>query len=240
MTTRKWRSEVSAALLAAADALSKVKASSDSEFWRIIKSLRWDGRNRNFAQMHKGLLVSLRPEEVAYLAETFSKKMKEMRKRIEYFEEQLELDGLSETHHLEITDGTFLSLLSTIIGLGEDEYDAVMKNPLLAFERAAKRKYLSFYEAIPRKEESAKLDVSTYVEWAKGVIEENPTPKSPAGQEAVDTIANAMKIMIGGDVKKFLQTERDVTDAAKLLRKENGINEFFITNLYADIKRFLG
>jgi hypothetical protein len=63
---------------------------------------------------------------------------------------------------------SFGDLIAHIVGLGKREFDAVMRNPQRAIDRAHRGDFKeSFAYAIPSKRDYAKLDIKPYLKWAE-------------------------------------------------------------------------
>ena len=233
-------------------------AMSDAEFWDVIADIGWDGKSQDWDKIKKKLLTTLSPDQIESLNGAFEKAKGGLYKKIDLWEKEEEIEAEEDGRRprtLGLGDDSFSDLISHIVGLGKAEYDAVMKNPELAYKRAVGRGPDGFTEsfsyAIPFKSDLDNLSPKKYIEWAQRLVDEGypmeaspfgggpKTPQSSAGKAAMKITQQALKLLADGDVAGFLGVETEVVLAVKLLRKEIGTNEWAVLNLYSDIKKYL-
>ena len=109
--------------------LTKESTMSDAQFWSIVKELGWGTRTTDYKAILKALVKLWDVSNATDFRNTFDKLQMALKRRIEQWEDRSEVN-------LGIGDDSFDDLTAHIIGLGKREYDAVMQNPQLAYDRA--------------------------------------------------------------------------------------------------------
>lgn len=235
-------------------AAHRLAAMSDAEFWKIVEMLKWGRPKTDYRRMQKQLMRMWRPEDAKAFRTTMDKLYGALDKAFSKWENE-------ERKRVELGDDGYSDLLHHIIGLGKREYDKVMKDPSLAYDRGQKLKFTeSFSYAIPHETDWQRLDVAKYVRWAEEQEEEyRAAAKSPYGKEMakdIKTIVDALSAYAKSkNVMDFLKTEPAVTKALGRVRKgidkaraefqkafdplEEISNEWAVLNLYSDMKQFL-
>jgi hypothetical protein len=235
---------------------------SEGTFWKVVSEIGW-GNSSDNNRIKKRLLALWTPEQAEAARGTFSKLKGRLYNRVDdWSREEVE----QEDRNLGLGDDSFDDLLSHIIGLGKREYDAVMRDPSLAQDRALKGDYKeSFSYALPWKEDYENLNISKYVKWAKGLVDEyteqmsNPVLKPL--QRKIQRMIRILRILaVNRDWSGFLQTQDEgfplseeiAQKGAKLLRAAQDPHEFApldggnpinnkwaVWNLYTDIRDYL-
>lgn len=117
-----------------------------NEFWKITEPLGWGTRTTDYNKIKQHLMETLTPEQGFALIETYLKIRHQLVKQLDRWADE------NDDSRFQIGDDSFDDLTNHIIGLGKREYEAVLKNPELAAERAAKWDFKeSFSYAIPYK-----------------------------------------------------------------------------------------
>lgn len=107
-------------------------AMSESDFWRIVGGIGWGTKTTDYKAISKHLKETLTPEEVDGLRTTLAKVEGHLYKVITDWEEDTEKS-------CELGDDRFNDLIAHIVGLGKQEYDAVLRDPQKAYDRAHAR-----------------------------------------------------------------------------------------------------
>lgn len=101
----------------------------EAEFWRIVDGLGWGTKTTDYKALNKYLRKTLSEEGVGSLRTTLSKVESRLYKAIEGWERE---SGKS----CGLGDDGFSDLIAHIVGLGKKEYDAVLRDPQQAYDRA--------------------------------------------------------------------------------------------------------
>lgn len=215
--------------------LKKAAPMPEAEFWKVVEPYGWGTKTTDYKKIKKDLISRFSLEESESLSETF----KAIKGRL-YKALDRKVSGVG--------DDSFDDLLSHIIGMGKKEYDAVMKNPALAQDRVNRRDFVeSFSYALPYSNDYAKTDISYYIGWAERQVSEYEE-LAPAWKEmglvpdknlkgALDKVVKALRGFIKDkDIKKFLETEKEVRDAVGVVMKASQGNPWGVYNLYTDLK----
>lgn len=203
--------------------LLKQAAMSESDFWAFIKPFGWGTKTTDYDAIEKAIMRKLSAEEADDLDQTFRRLKGRLYKRIEDWERE-------NDRHLGLGDDGFDDLLSHIVGLGKREYDAVMANPELAYERAQARYGSkdgfteSFSYALPSSQDYKKLDLGKYKKWAQENVEGY---EEALQNEAFKPLYRDIRYMIevhrrllDGDLHGFMAEESKAKKVAESLEKE--------------------
>lgn len=227
----------------------KVAAMSESQFWKDIESLGWGTRTTNYKILKKHLLQKWTAEEAKGAGNVYSKLSSNL-------EQVLDRWAHDEGEEFGLGDDGFSDLIAHIIGMGKREYDASIKNPRRAWDRAQKNQYIeSFHYALPWEEDYKKKEqgLKTYQDWAKKIVKRYsgmsrvPMLKPIAGD--LEVVGRAMILLLDGQVPQFMDTKDHVEECAQRiadfcqkLRNEVRVNTEELTNpwtvknLYSDIR----
>ena len=221
-----------------------------AKFWAIVKSIGWGTKTTDNQKIKKKLLHDLDAQEGPSFYEAYDQAKNKLDQKIDKF---VELGGDS-----------YGDLLSHIVGLGKKEYDAVMKNPKLAGERAARRDFKeSFDYAVPFPAEFEHKDIGTFIRKAEHILKtgwiKQPDVDDTAGyierlkksdpaehkkmMKSVDVVNNGLKVLVKTkDAQKFLATRNAVSKAGNYLLDYFGqdrIVVFDILMMYSNLNESL-
>jgi hypothetical protein len=146
--------------------LKKASVMGDREFWKLTEPYGWGTKTTDSKVIKKSLMGKLSLDEAEALEDAFRALSSKLYKALMAYEAKSGDDfGLGD-------DG-FGDLIAHIIGMGKKEYEAVLKNPDLAMQRAHKSAFKeSFSYSLPSKHDYESLNISKYLEWAKRIISE--------------------------------------------------------------------
>ena len=220
----------------------RVAAMSETEFWRLIEPYGWGTKTTNSDAIEKNLMGIITPDEADALQETFSKLKGELSRAITRYEKQNDVSvGLGD-------DG-FGDLLAHIVGMGRKEYEATLRDPQLAIDRAKANKFKeSFAYALPSKRDYENLNVGKYVTWAKKQADDlsetlrganDLRNQAKALEDTIPKILEALEPMAKGDYKAFLALEGQTKPLLQKLEKEGGTSPWGVLNLFSDVKKYL-
>jgi|GEM_PF-2454565 len=154
----------------------------EPEFWEIVDGLGWGTKTTDYKALKKHLLRNLSPNQADGMRTTFSQMSGKLYRVLTKWEEAgdtgdgaggirtpavsfrtwLETGKRGNPREFGLGDDSFGDLLAHIIGMGKREYEAVLKNPQRALDRARSDGYKeSFAYALPYTADYALLDVST-------------------------------------------------------------------------------
>lgn len=177
-------------------------AMSESEFWAITEPFGWGTKTTDFKPIKKALMARFSQAEAEELSLTFQTLKHKLMKVINRYER-------TTGDNVEVSDDGFDDLTSHIIGLGRAEYEANLKNPELAANRARKRQYKeSFAYCFPSEYDYTSLNVSKYVKWAQRIIDTYSTVLSAGDFDIpwLPRMANDLKAVISM-MRSFVQTQ---------------------------------
>ena len=118
---------------------------SPSNFWGFIDQMGWGKKTTDYKKLKQHLMAKLTVEQASDFDTLFSKAKEQLGNAIEKWERKT---GKS----LGVGDDSFDDLRSHIIGLGRKEFQQVLKDPELAYNRAQASDFTeSFSYAIPSK-----------------------------------------------------------------------------------------
>jgi hypothetical protein len=101
-------------------------------FWSIVESSGWGTKTQDHKKLQKELLKKLTKREAEHVREIFEQLKSKLYDKVTNWEEETE-------NSVGLGDDSFDDLLSHIVGLGKQEYEATMMDPQRAYERARKR-----------------------------------------------------------------------------------------------------
>lgn len=145
----------------------------EAEFWKIVDDLGWGTKTTDYKGLKKHLLRNLSPNQAAAMQTTFAQLRGKLYRTLTEWEEEgdtwLETGKHGNPRSFGLGDDSFGDLIAHIIGMGKQEFFAVLKNPQKALDRARKDAYKeSFSYALPHTSDYAMLDVSKYEkEWKR-------------------------------------------------------------------------
>jgi len=228
----------------------KRAAMSESAFWKFIEPFGWGTKTTDYDAIEKAIMRRLTADQAEELSEAFHRLKGRLYKRVDDWQRD-------NDRHLGVGDDGFDDLLSHIVGLGKREYDAVMKDPELAYQRAQARYGSkdgfeeSFSYAIPSAIDYKNLDVGKYRKWAKEVLEEylealgkddNLIPYSREIRRLVDIL----EMMARGDYHEFAKHEKEGRDLAEGVQKalnrkdlQSPVDKWAVWNLFSDVQQYL-
>ena len=109
----------------------------DKEFWDIIEPYGWGTKTTDYKAIKIDLMRRLSPDQAVSLKDKFLSLREALDQRMGIF-----IEGLG--------DDSYSDLLAHIIGMGREEYAAVMANPLKGKQRSDNLEYTeSFLYSLP-------------------------------------------------------------------------------------------
>lgn len=228
---------------------------SDSEFWSLVQKLGWGTRTTDSKMLSKAIMARYTPEQCNGIRQAFSKFKSALNKKTQQWEQANEVN-------IAVSEDSFDDLLSHIVGLGHQVYEASFNNPKLVDQRASARKYTeSFAYALPTADDFDNFDVKRYQDWAKRQIEsylkEIRKPDLRPLLPLVKRVTDLLKVMVRGDYRAFLMSETEGRKLAEDIEKAyvrfchaNGgsnysvestalSNKWGVWNLYTDVENYL-
>ncbi len=200
------------------------------QFWAEVARIGWKDRNpcRFYKQVEGSLLQRWDDEFLASFRERMDEFVGELQSRIQHFEKD---NGVS----CECGDDGFSDLTHHIVGLGREEYEKVMADPMLAVERGRKCEYEeSFSYCIPH--ERVVREPLTYEQaLAKVRLREEAAawgapvdPEEDAGDKEGFIEMEALEMMLGE------RAQLDVRYYAAWAKRDRGDLERLAASPYAD------
>jgi hypothetical protein len=117
----------------------------DAEFWKIVSDINWADKKKDQEHTKEKLALLWGPEKSEAVHTKASSFTSALYRAIEHWERE-------EDGHVDASDDGMSDLTNHIVGLGEEEFNRVMKTPQLAAERASRCDYReSFGYLIPSK-----------------------------------------------------------------------------------------
>lgn len=199
---------------------------SAGQFWAAVADIGWGTRTTDYKAIQKKLMKRWDVTEATAFRDTFDRFQGQLMNRLNQWERETGND-------LGVGGDSFSDLTAHIIGLGKREFDAVMKDPQLAYDRAVARYgtrdgYVeSFSYAIPHERdyrEKAK-GLSKFTDWAAKVIKEyEHSSRHPAFRPVkaeLDALIAGLGVLTTGDVRGFL------AQAPALKAKSEAVEEYY-------------
>ena len=187
-------------------AILKEASMSEPDFWKLIEPYGWGTKTTDYKAIKKSLMGKLSPDEADELQTTMMK---------------LEGKLYTALKNLNIgSNDTMGDLIAHIIGMGKKEFEAVIKDPQLAYQRYQSGQYTeSFSYALPHKSDYKNLNVTKFTDWAQEVIgnytmilnaSEDDIPwKSKLAAPLKKVISIMEKFVETKDVATFLDNEAE-------------------------------
>ena len=190
----------------------------EGEFWKMVAKIGWGTKTTDYKAIKAAILNKYHSaKQVDGIRETFGKLKGTLTKRLDSW-------MASEAPALGVQswgtgDDGFDDLISHIIGLGWKEYQAVMKDPKLAWDRAQKYKYKeSFTYAIPWKNDTDEQDPLRFAKWAKRAIGEYQVilndPDLQAFHKDTKKLMALLKIMAANKPEAYYAKRGEATKLA--------------------------
>jgi len=193
----------------------------EGEFWKMVAKIGWGTKTTNYEAIKAAILNKYHTkQEIEGIHDTFGKLKDRLYRRLD---EWMELNAPDlDNRGWGTGDDGFDDLCSHIIGLGKKEYDAVMKDPKLAWDRARKGQYKeSFSYAIPWDRDMDLQDPKYFKGWAKrslgdySVITKDPDLKAFHGD--AKKLMKLLQLVVDGKVDAFYAKRRDAEKLATKL-----------------------
>ena len=120
----------------------------DQEFWQLVGQLGWGTRTTDYKSLERVLMARYTPDQAMAIQAAYDRFSEQLKQRLEQWERS------GDGRAFRTGDDGFWDLRAHIIGLGKREFDAVMADPRLAWERANANSYTeNFSYSIPRRED---------------------------------------------------------------------------------------
>lgn len=234
----------------------KHAAMSPSKFWADIAPLGWGTRSTDYKKMKKHLMKVWDKAEADAAGDTFSR-LKGQLSRV--------IDGwVRDTgKELGLGDDGYDDLISHIIGLGQREYERVLKKPSLAYDLAVSGKFKeSFAYVMPWKADYEKKEkgLKSYQDWAKesmaGYQKALRNPVYKPLTRGIQYMIDVLSKLVLADLPGFLEAEPEARKMSEKLEQEGSTlfrrslppnafvmrdgsdpmaNKWTVWNLYSDI-----
>ena len=113
----------------------------EKKFWKLVEEIDWADVEKKVKRRRHRSVSQLEKKAKAMLEERLSEKEQLSMNKIfwrlrEKLGERINAWEKFTGRHLPLSDDSFADLRSHIIGLGKEEYQATLKDPKLAFDRA--------------------------------------------------------------------------------------------------------
>lgn len=212
------------------DILAAITAAAmpESEFWKIVADLGWGTRSTDYNAIKKKLLRNLSPNQAAAFRTTYEMLRGRLYKAITKWEEEgdefFSTGQARNPRSIGLGDDSFGDLLAHIIGLGKREFEAVLRKPQLAKDRAMRGDYKeSFAYVIPYTSDYAMLDVSHYQQRGEKIAELvewlSLRPEPPRSiRWAFETLSNGFAALQSYHPHKFSESGDELIMAAKAVQ----------------------
>jgi hypothetical protein len=225
----------------------------EQEFWALVEDIGWGTKTTDFNTVQKRLLKELTPEQMEAASDHFRTF-------------KMQLYDVAEEDIQHVSDDGLSDLLSHIVGLGKEEFEACLKDFNRIQARACNRLYTeSFSYCLPDPEDLSQLEVSHYQKRAANELRifqrgQTDDPHMEDIQDDLDKVCDALEVMKDGDWQGFLTYEKKVRKALERVKKHfddldkymatigyvpnrdmsNNIrNEWGVLNLFTDVKNYL-
>ena len=220
-----------------------------NRFWSLVEQIDWATRSKGSTDEGKRFVLGLLSQEEA---EAFRDQMQALESDLS---RRFDAYAAEKGVQYGLGDDSWSDMLSHIIGLGREEYEANLAHPSLALARANAGDYReSFHYIIPWGDDYEVDKLPHFMEWAGGLVEEYTSvqelPVSDEVKKKAARLATLLTPMAGGDVEAFKRTEEEGRALAKEivqmmapLRGGMGLvgvlgNEWAVLNLYSDVRKW--
>ena len=199
----------------------KTAAMPEGDFWKMVAKIGWGTKTTDYKAISAaGLNKYHTKKQLDGIRATFDKLKGALEIRLSKWMED-EAPG-PEIHSWGTGDDGFDDLCSHIVGLGWKEYQSVMKDPKLAWDRAQKNKYKeSFAYALPHNHVLEEQKPKHFVDWAKRSIGEYQTILNDDDLKAfhADTkkLMGLLKLMAANKPEAYYAKSAEATKLAKKL-----------------------
>ena len=220
----------------------------EEEFWKIIDNCGWGTESTDYTAIKVKLMKFFDFDALAM--DEFSKEVQKktgiLYKLIMAYEE-------SSRTSCGLGDDGFSDLLAHIVGLGQTEYDAVIKEPKLAVDRAQAWEYVeSFGYAVPSRYDLQSIRWSTYEESVERAVKDYTAAslhsKTTEIHEDCALICSVLTELIGkkdvqftlgkkDSVNKALENIGSFTKDIRIASLDIG-SHWPVTNLFSDLKTY--
>lgn len=103
-------------------------------FWKLVDEIGWATKTTDYEKVRAELMSAFDVTMATQVNEVFSELQQQLADSIDRWERR-------SGRQLPVGDDSFSDLRAHIIGLGQKEFDAVIKNPELAMNRAAAHQF---------------------------------------------------------------------------------------------------
>lgn len=221
--------------------MTKMNTAILDEFWSEVEKIKW-AKNADADKIKARLLREWSPEKAGRMREAFS-----------YIKHQLyvRLDKVVQS----CGDDGFDDLLSHIIGMGRDVYNANMEDPSLAQQRLRRGDVSeSFAYCIPYEGDFKMRDPKVYQERAERVRDalkaltqdkraacplchQNPPTLEKKTQDQIEEVVVLLNLVLDGDFKRFLQAKKQIIALMNELKPVT--SPWPVLNLLKDMGNYL-
>lgn len=228
--------------------IDQIDDSKLDRFWNLVEQIGWGTDTTEYYSAMCGLLHCLSDEQAREVNDIFSFLKNLLYRTLDDHEKELLSSGMAG---YECSDDSFSDLICHIIGLGKNEFEKCMKNPISAIERARSRNFKeSFSYCFPYTRQDHSdfnlLKPEQYIRRAKKYIEDDKDIFEKAIIEkeakAYDVFLSVLTRISKRQFESALEDHEKFEHAFRLLIESDNINlksGYGAQNLMNDLKRFL-
>lgn len=200
-------------------------AMSESDFWKIVDEVGWGTKTTDYHAVKGVLLRNLSPNQAASFATMESILHNKLDKALVKFEADGDKDKSQRgnPNSIGLGDDSYGDLIAHIIGLGEKEYEAVLKKPALAQERVRKGDFKESFEyCIPRASDYRLLDKEHYQQQGVEILRITEwllsRPDTKPLNVALKTLQDGFELLNHYQVQDFAAQEMALLGASRVVR----------------------
>lgn len=218
------------------------------KFWNLVEQIGWGTDTTDYYSVMCGLLHCLTDEQAQEVNNIYYFLRNLLYQRLDSHEKELWSSG---REGYGCSDDSFSDLISHIIGLGKDEFEKCMKDPMSALERVRSKNFKeSFSYCFPSIFEDHSdfnlLKPEIYIRRAKKYIKGDKEifekPKSEKEAKAYDIFLGILTRISKRQFESALEEREKFEHAFRILIESDNIvlkSGYGTQNLMNDLKRFL-
>ncbi len=139
----------------------------EEQCWALIEELGWGTRTTDYKALKRKIFNALGVNNCGAFRDFIEERIREVFGRLDTYDKKCSED---DTGGFELGDSSFSDLCSHIVGLGKEEFDATMRDPELARQRALKGDFkANFWWSIPSRS-TREFDLKQYKSFAKSIL----------------------------------------------------------------------